>query len=83
MAYTKQPDAELLQAALAGYQRQHAILSERIAEITRELSGRAVHHDAGGMAKPRRKMSAAGRKRIIEATRRRWEAYRAAKVAAQ
>ena len=32
--------------------------------------------------KAKRKMSAEGRKRIIEATRKRWEAYRAEKAAA-
>jgi hypothetical protein len=34
-------------------------------------------------AKAKRKMSAAGRKRIIEATKKRWAAYRAAQGAAK
>jgi len=53
MAYTKSSDAELLQAALVGYQHQHAILSERIAEITRELGGRAGRPAAADGVQPR------------------------------
>jgi hypothetical protein len=71
MAYTKAPDADLLQAALIGYQRQHAVLEERMAEIRRELDGTAASSDAG-KGKPRRGMSAAGRRRIAAAQRKRW-----------
>ena len=42
MAYTKAPDADLLQAALIGYQWQQVVLEERIAEIRREPDGTAV-----------------------------------------
>ena len=78
MSYTKRPDAELLQAALAGYQHQHVILGERIAEITRELGGRGRHLDAAGGAKPKRTMSAAARRRIGAAQRKRWAAVKGA-----
>ena len=72
MAYTKHPDAELLRAALVGYQHQHAVLGERIAEVTRELGGRAGRPDAAEVAKPKRTMSAAARRRIGAAQRKRW-----------
>jgi hypothetical protein len=72
MGYTKHPDAELLQAALVGYQHQHAVLGERIAEITQELGGRAGRPGAAGEAKPKRVMSAATRRRMAAAQQRRW-----------
>jgi hypothetical protein len=50
--HTRQPNAELLQAALVGYQHQRAILAERIAVLTRELGGRAGRHAAADTAKP-------------------------------
>ena len=69
---------ELLEAALIGYQRQHAILGQRIAEITEALSG----SDKSATAAPhrsRRPMSAEAKKRIGDAARKRWAAFRAAK----
>lgn len=101
MAYSKSPNAELLRAALYGYERQRALIDEKIADIRRELGGAGKSANAGiGMsgqrrrgrppkaetetteaAKPKRNMSAAGRKRIIAATRKRWAAWRAAKEA--
>lgn len=75
MAYTKQSDQELLQAALVGYQHQYAVLGERIAEITRQIGGRAGESAAADVARPRR-MSASARRRIGEAQRKRWAAQR-------
>ena len=72
MAYTKAPDADLLQAALIGYQRQQAVLEERMAEIRRELDGGGGRSDEAGEGKPRRGMSAAGQRRIAAAQRKRW-----------
>ena len=73
MAYTKRPDAELLQAALIGYQHQHAILGERISQIRQELGGRGGQaHDAAGGAQPKRVRSAETRSRMAAAQRKRW-----------
>ena len=78
MAYTKRPDAELLQAALVGYQHQHAMLGERIAEITRELGGRAGRPDAASATQPKGVRSAETRSRMAAAQRRRWAEAKAA-----
>ena len=73
MAYTKRSDAELLQAALFGYQHQYTILGERMAEITRELGGKPGRPDAAAVGdKPKRTMSASARSRIAAAQRKRW-----------
>jgi hypothetical protein len=76
---------DILSLALLGYQR-------RLAEITNAIAGihgRLGHRDPGrpkistdGLEPPLRKknMSAAARKRISAATRRRWIAFRAAKM---
>jgi hypothetical protein len=71
MAYRKQANTELLQAALFGYQHQHAMLGERIAEISRELGGGAGSSTVD-TAKPKRTMSADARRRIGAAQRKRW-----------
>ncbi len=72
MAYTKRSDADLLQAALFGYQHQHALLGERIAEITRELGGRAEPADAAGGGQPKGVRSTETRSRMAAAQRKRW-----------
>jgi cell division septum initiation protein DivIVA len=107
MTFRKEADAELLRAALTGYQRVRSDLEERITEIKRQLAGNTrdskatsprtrmvsvaarrgapVHDVAGGSpAKAahakKRKMSVEGRARIAEATRKRWEVFRAQKA---
>jgi hypothetical protein len=72
MPYLKLSDRELLQAALVGYQHQHKVLGERIAEITRELGGGPAPQDVAGGASPKRVMSAETRLRMAESQRRRW-----------
>jgi hypothetical protein len=72
MAYTKRSDAELLQAALFGYQHQYTILGERMAEITRELGGRAGRPDAASATQPKGVRSAETRSRMAAAQRKRW-----------
>ena len=72
MAYTKRADAELLQAALAGYQHQRDVLAQKIAEITRELGGRAGRPDAAGATQPKGVRSAEVRSRMAAAQRKRW-----------
>jgi hypothetical protein len=75
----------ILDAALIGLQHQHAEYTTKIAEIRRTLGIRAPQtnsgHETVTSAQPRRKMSAAARKRIGEATKKRWAAYRAGKAA--
>ena len=66
MAYTKHADRELLQAALVGYQHQHDVLGERMAEIRRQLGGGAGESDGADVAQHRRTMSASARRRIGE-----------------
>lgn len=72
MAYIKVLDAELLQAALGGYERQRAVIEERIAEIRRELGGGAGRQGAVGSPKPKRVVSAAVRRRMAASQRKRW-----------
>jgi hypothetical protein len=74
----KQLDNSILQMALIGYQAERAKIEERIAEIQRQLGGRAPHAAApAGAPKPRRQMSAAARKRIAAAQKKRWAAFHA------
>jgi hypothetical protein len=75
MAYPQAASAELLQAALRGYEHQLAILTQRITEVRRELSGGGVRSEAGE-GKPRRGMSDAGRARVAAAQRKRWAALK-------
>ena len=67
---------ELLNAALIGFEKQKADLSARIAELKQMLGGGAQKPAAP--ARKRRRLSAAGRKAIIDAAKRRWELKRAA-----
>jgi hypothetical protein len=70
---------EILNAALIGFEKQKADVSARIAELQQMLRG----SDGAPAAKPavpaqkRRKLSAAGRKAISEAAKRRWALKRA------
>ena len=61
---------DLFQSALLGYERQKALLDERIAEIRRELAAGSGPSDVE--RKPRRGMSADGRARVAAAQRKRW-----------
>jgi hypothetical protein len=77
-------DNSILEAALVGLQHQHSELIQKIAEIHRRLGIRAprtTSTSASPVAASRKgHMSAAARKRIGEATRKRWAAYRAQKA---
>jgi hypothetical protein len=72
MAYTKPANAELLAAALAGYQHQYEVLGERIAEVRRRLGGRGVAPAATDRKNPKRIVSEAARRRMAQAQQRRW-----------
>lgn len=70
-------DPGLLAAALVGYEQQRDDIIERIGQIRRELGGRdsaAAPNEA--VSGRKRTMSPAARKRIAEAQRQRWAAYR-------
>jgi len=71
-------DPALLRAALIGYENQLAQIEKAMAEIRRQL--RADGSGSPTPAKERgRTMSAAARKRIAAAQKKRWAAYRKAK----
>jgi hypothetical protein len=82
---------ELLTAALEGLEQQKTRIEGQIANVRAMLGIRkrgrppksAVSHESLQPAPKRRKMSAAARKRIGDATRKRWAAVRKAKKAAQ
>jgi hypothetical protein len=80
-------DLTTLQMALVGYELERQKIDERIREIRARLGGRkaqAAPATAGGAApaQPRkRNLSAAARKRIADAQKRRWAEHR--KKAAQ
>jgi hypothetical protein len=75
-------DPELLAAALVGYEHERSEIEKKIAELRRQLGGRAVNAAIGGSdgtrPAPKRTMSAAARRRIAAAQRKRWAAYRKA-----
>jgi hypothetical protein len=72
----------LLELALKGLQADKARIDQEIAEIRKHLGGRSVAMGGGEVPTPfkhrRRSMSAAARKKISEAMKRRFAAMRAA-----
>lgn len=75
---------EVLTAALEGLQAQRARLEGQIADVRRMLGtrrGRPPKHQAEGAPalapRMRRKLSAAARRRMSEAQKKRWAAVRA------
>jgi hypothetical protein len=76
-------DHALLEAALIGYQHQAQQLTEKIADIQRQLGTKAPLAAAAKAATPgkRRAMSAAARKRIAAAQKKRWAEYHRLKEA--
>jgi hypothetical protein len=85
MPLMPQPDTSLLTAALVGYQQQLADIQAKIAQIKKALGRSAASSDGGGgdipspFAKRRGTMSAAAKKRIAAAQRKRWAEYRKGK----
>jgi hypothetical protein len=75
MAYTKPPDAELLRAALYGYEREREIIHGKMDEIRRQLGG-APRRAAVETQPVRRGMSEEGKLRIAAAQRERWAKLR-------
>ena len=68
-------DHEVLAAAIEGFEAQKKRLDAQIAEIRQQLTGgRAELAATPEPGRKRRKVSAAGRKRMAEAQRKRWAA---------
>jgi hypothetical protein len=78
---------EILNAALEGLERQKTRIEEQITHVRSLLGIRkrgrppknAAAQESSKLPRKRRKMSAAARKRIGDATRKRWAALRKAK----
>ena len=69
-------DLETLQAALIGYQSEQERITRAIADLQAKLKGgKASAGHATKSEKPKRKLSAAARKRIAAAQKKRWAEY--------
>ena len=81
-------DAELLEAALFGLERQRSETEEKMAELRRQLDDRAGRparstaavNAAAPTVPKKRTMSAAGRRRLAAAQRKRWGAIKRAEA---
>ena len=77
-------DAEILEAALLGLERQRSEIEEKMAELRRQLDDRAGRparstaavNAAAPTVPKKRTMSAAGRRRVAAAQRKRWAALK-------
>ncbi|HKE23213.1 MAG TPA: hypothetical protein VKB88_12685 [Bryobacteraceae bacterium] len=73
-------DIEMLRMALAGYQLERQKIQQKIDEIDRQLGGRTlsvVSADGHKASRQRRPLSAAAKRRIASAQKKRWAKYRA------
>jgi hypothetical protein len=79
-------DTMTLQMALIGYEAERQKIQDKIAELQRQPNGRAGRAAPTVAAIPAergsRRMSAAARRRIAEAQKKRWAAYRRKQKAA-
>ena len=79
-------NAEVLEAALFGLERQRSEIEEKMAELRRQIGGdragqprrASVKVDSAAPAVKKRRLSAAARRRIAEAQRKRWAAIKKA-----
>ena len=70
---------EIINAAILGFEEQKRRIDEQITGLRSLLAeGTAAINTDGVTGRPRRKMSAAGRRAIAEAQRKRWAAKRSA-----
>ena len=76
---------EIIAAAIDGYEAQKIRIDGKIAELRSMLPGGSTQTAATPepTKRKRRKMSAAGRKAISDATKKRWAAFHAAQQAAE
>lgn len=75
--YMPTTDHDLLQAALAGYLHHLGEIDQRIAELRARLGGTAI---AAVAPLKRHTMSAAGRRKVAAAQKKRWAAVKQAKA---
>jgi len=73
---------EVIAAAIQGFEAQKQHLDAQITELRAMLNGQQPSAESTPRKGTRRKMSAAGRKRIAEAQRKRWAAAKGASVPA-
>jgi hypothetical protein len=78
-------DRSFLEAALVGYQAQLASIQQSIKEIRKQLGQKSGGASPAAEAAPRtkRRLSAAARKRIALAQKKRWAEYNRKKAAGQ
>lgn len=76
--FTATPDTTTLEMALIGYQIERKKIDDKIREIQDQLKGKAAAPAAGekGTAVGKRVLSAAARRRIALAQRKRWAEHR-------
>jgi hypothetical protein len=67
---------EIIDAAILGFEEQKRRLDVQIAELQAMRTGDRQSVPPARRGRPRRKMSAAGRKAIAEAQRKRWAALK-------
>jgi len=74
---TQKMTSEIINAAIAGFEGQKKRIDAQIADLRQALTGNGAHGAAASEPVHRkRKMSAAARKRIADAQRKRWAAAR-------
>jgi hypothetical protein len=73
--------SEIVTAAIDGYEAQKTRIDGKISELRAMLTGASAKSTTAVVPTKRRKMSAAGRKAISEATKKRWAAFHSAKQA--
>ena len=84
MARHSAVDNSILEAALIGLEQQKAQIDAKMAEIRRRIrtgGGAAISESAAPGRRAKRVLSPAARKRIADATKKRWALYRAQKAA--
>jgi hypothetical protein len=79
----KQVDQDLLRAALTGYEFELQNVEAKISELRRQMNGRGrvtlTSDDGVAPVRKRKPFSAATRRKMAAAQRRRWNALKAAK----
>jgi hypothetical protein len=73
---TTKPHAEILIAAIEGFEDQKKRIDAKIADLQQVLGTGTADGATSEASKPRRKVSAAARRRIAAAQRKRWAASR-------
>jgi len=78
-------DITILQMALIGFEIEKKRIEEKILDLQSKVKGRSVHPVAAAAPKPaggKRNLSAAARKRIADAQKKRWAEHRRRKAQA-